>query len=460
MAVRTRSTYGNLKDVAKNYVRSFKKRGFRDLVDRLTRDAFFQFNAANQNLIPEALQFNREARRLHQPNHWAQQSSDPGRETGDGHKVDLSFVGAGARPTFGSSHRSVCVAQGRVPGHWTVLRVRRPFHQAKTEAPIPINGWGNHDFLPDADDAKAIAKDLIAFSKSQWAEFASGQTHKEPETTGDDREVRLPHATTSVSLPEHQRPHHEQFEPNLGKPARSGPYGRDQGGKGQHKGGGKGKGKGQERGRAGMAKAHCEVRPMATLWGSLDGTRATATPGIGTNNVAGTGAGTERLYDPLWRLGHILLFACREACLTSLKYVGHCTHFEHAKAVAQRKQHQSIQLHCFDFRNSLNEFKFYFHKLLEPCAGCSRQWFYRFALIIMAVQFFLAMAFSGVNIGVVMLHHFIWRCLAGATAVLCATCIRQPGQKVSIRICLIALVLPWHPTAFIQSIRSVPWVAL
>jgi hypothetical protein len=69
MAVRTRSTYGNLKDVAKNYVRSFKKRGFRDLVDRLTRDAFFQFNAANQNLIPEALQFNREARRLHQPNH-------------------------------------------------------------------------------------------------------------------------------------------------------------------------------------------------------------------------------------------------------------------------------------------------------------------------------------------------------------------------------------------------------
>jgi hypothetical protein len=109
--------------------------------------------------------------------------------------------------------------------------------------------------LPDADDAKAIAKDLIAFSKSQWAEFASGQTHKEPETTGDDREVRLPDATTSVSLPEHQRPHHEQFEPNLGKPARSGPYGRDQGGKGQHKGGGKGKGKGQERGKGRHGKS-------------------------------------------------------------------------------------------------------------------------------------------------------------------------------------------------------------
>ncbi|CAL1147165.1 unnamed protein product, partial [Cladocopium goreaui] len=31
------------------------------------------------------------------------------------------------------------------------------------------------------------------------------------------------------------RPHHEQFEPNLGKPARGGPYGKDQGGKGQQK---------------------------------------------------------------------------------------------------------------------------------------------------------------------------------------------------------------------------------
>jgi hypothetical protein len=45
-AVRTRSAYGNLRDMAKNYVRSFKKRGFHDLVDRLVRDPFFQFNAA------------------------------------------------------------------------------------------------------------------------------------------------------------------------------------------------------------------------------------------------------------------------------------------------------------------------------------------------------------------------------------------------------------------------------
>lgn len=70
-------------------------------------------------------------------------------------------------------------------------------------------------------------------------------------------------------------------------------------GKANTKAGERAKEKGKRGERAGMAKAHWEVRPMATLWGSLDGTRATATPGIGTNNVAGTGAGTERLYDPL-----------------------------------------------------------------------------------------------------------------------------------------------------------------
>ena len=53
------------------------------------------------------------------------------------------------------------------------------------------------------------------------------------------------------------RPHHEQFEPNLGKPARGGPYGKDQGGKGQQKG--TGKGKGQEKGKGSKAKAHREV---------------------------------------------------------------------------------------------------------------------------------------------------------------------------------------------------------
>ena len=56
-ATRTRSDYGLLRDMARNHCRSFRKKGFKDLVDRLQRDAFYQFNAANQNLIPEAMKF-------------------------------------------------------------------------------------------------------------------------------------------------------------------------------------------------------------------------------------------------------------------------------------------------------------------------------------------------------------------------------------------------------------------
>ena len=43
-----------LRDMAKNYVRSCRKRGFGNLVDRLQRDLFFWFNAANQDLVLEA----------------------------------------------------------------------------------------------------------------------------------------------------------------------------------------------------------------------------------------------------------------------------------------------------------------------------------------------------------------------------------------------------------------------
>ena len=72
----------------------------------------------------------------------------------------------------------------------------------------------------------------------QWTIFASRRTC---------REVCLPHATASISLPDHTRPYHEQFGPNLGKPARGGPYGKDQGGKGQHRDKGKGQSKGKDK---------------------------------------------------------------------------------------------------------------------------------------------------------------------------------------------------------------------
>ena len=89
----------------------------------------------------------------------------------------------------------------------------------------------------------------------QWELFASRQVRQGGETSGADREVRLPMASSSVLNPEHQRPQREQFEPNLqkGKGKREGPYHQGKGkGKGQQE---KGKGKGQYRSPGGAASS-------------------------------------------------------------------------------------------------------------------------------------------------------------------------------------------------------------
>ncbi|CAL1131539.1 unnamed protein product [Cladocopium goreaui] len=249
-AVRTRSTYGNLRDMARNYVRSFKKRGFKDLVDRLVRDPFFQFNAANQNLVPEALLFIERLAGCVSPTIERTKAQVLGEKLEMATK--LIFVPSSEREPDQPldlhtevfvSHRGVFLDIGQFAVY--VAKFIKP-----KQRPLPIvYGWGNRDFVPDASDAKEIAKELVEFSKLQWSNFASQQTHKESETTGDDREVSLPHASGSISRPEHERPHHEQFEPNLGKPARGGPYGQGYGGKGHHKGGGQTKGKGQQKGK-------------------------------------------------------------------------------------------------------------------------------------------------------------------------------------------------------------------
>jgi hypothetical protein len=73
------------------------------------------------------------------------------------------------------------------------------------------------------------------------------------------------------------------------------------------------------------------VWPMATMWGRLDGARATSTPGIGTSNVGGSGAGTEHVVSSHWRRGHIFFtLGGRHAWLHRM--VRHCTQFEHSKA--------------------------------------------------------------------------------------------------------------------------------
>ena len=103
-----------------------------------------------------------------------------------------------------------------------------------------VYGWKGTDFVPDADNAEQIAKDLIEYSKIQWTHFAAQQAHHEPEATGEDEAVALPHAGTNEVR--HERPRHEQFEPNLNVKGRQGPY---EGGKGS-KGHGKGKGQGKQ----------------------------------------------------------------------------------------------------------------------------------------------------------------------------------------------------------------------
>ena len=268
-AVRTRSTYGNLRDMAKNYVRSFKKRGFKDLVDRLVRDPFFQFNAANQNLVPEALLFIERLAGCVSPTIERTKAQVLGEKLEMATK--LIFVPSSEREPDQPldlhtevfvSHRGVFLDIGQFAVY--VAKFIKP-----RQRPLPIvYGWGNRDFVPDASDAKEIAKELVEFSKLQWSNFASQQTHKESETTGDDREVSLPHASAAISRPEHERPHHEQFEPNLGKPARGGPYGQGGGGgKGYHKGGGQTKGKGQQKGKGKQGRSP----PGGVAYGDFEG---------------------------------------------------------------------------------------------------------------------------------------------------------------------------------------------
>ena len=267
-AVRTRSTYGNLRDMAKNYVRSFKKRGFKDLVDRLVRDPFFQFNAANQNLVPEALLFIERLAGCVSPTIERTKAQVLGEKLEMATK--LIFVPSSEREPDQPldlhtevfvSHRGVFLDIGQFAVY--VAKFIKP-----RQSPLPIvYGWGNRDFVPDASDAKEIAKELVEFSKLQWSNFASQQTHKESETTGDDREVSLPHASAAISRPDHERPHHEQFEPNLGKPARGGPYGQGGGGKGHHKGGGQTKGKGQQKGKGKQGRSP----PGGVAYGDFEG---------------------------------------------------------------------------------------------------------------------------------------------------------------------------------------------
>ena len=106
--------------------------------------------------------------------------------------------------------------------------------------PLPIIfGWGSRDFVPDqdTDPHRKVPGELLP--------HAVGTLRITPGSPGGrncwcGREVRLPLASSSVLNPGHPRPSREQFEPNLQKGKRDGPYGKGKG-KGQQQQKGKGK---------------------------------------------------------------------------------------------------------------------------------------------------------------------------------------------------------------------------
>ena len=300
-AVRTRSTYGNLRDMAKNYVRSFKKRGFKDLVDRLVRDPFFQFNAANQNLVPEALLFIERLAGCVSPTIERTKAQVLGEKLEMATK--LIFVPSSEREPDQPldlhtevfvSHRGVFLDIGQFAVY--VAKFIKP-----RQRPLPIvYGCGNRDFVPDASDAKEIAKELVEFSKLHNGRTLPRNRRtrslKPPATTG--RSVFLMQVQPSADLIMN-----DPITSNLSQILSSllaavltakavvekvitkvedRPKGRD-----------------SRRGRASKAEAHREVWPTVTLKEIPTGFRATAIRGTGINSEAGTGAGPE-----LWDDSH------------------------------------------------------------------------------------------------------------------------------------------------------------
>ena len=135
-AVRTRSTYGNLRDMARNYVRSFKKRGFKRPCWQTRPRPILSVQCGESKLGTGGIALHRASGWLCESDHWAHQGSGSWRKAWDGHQVDFrAIVGAGARPTLGSSHRGVCVASGRLSRHWPVRSLCGKVHQAEAKTP-------------------------------------------------------------------------------------------------------------------------------------------------------------------------------------------------------------------------------------------------------------------------------------------------------------------------------------
>ena len=300
-AIRTRSTYGNLRDMARNYVRSFKKRGFKDLVDRLVRDPFFQFNAANQNLVPEALLFIERLAGCVSPTIERTKAQVLGEKLEMATK--LIFVPSSEREPDQplDLHTEVFVSHRGVfldIGQFAVYVAK--FIKPKQRSLYPL-------FMAGATVTLCLMLRMPKRSRKSWWNSAScsGRTMppnrrtrslKPPATTG--RSVYLMQvgplaylnmndpitsnsSRTLASLLAEVLTVKAMVEKVITK-AEDRPRERD-----------------SRRERASKAEAHREVWPMVTLKEIPTGFRATATRGTGINSEAGTGAGPE-----LWDDSH------------------------------------------------------------------------------------------------------------------------------------------------------------
>ena len=262
---RTKSAYGVLRELAKNYRRGVIKRGFKNVVDRLERDCFFFFNCASQNLTPDALVFLTRIANCIAPTVERTKEQVHGERMLLGTKLvfipeiarDPSAPLALQRETF-VIHRGVFLT----PGQFAVLVVK--FIKARGD-PLPIVvGWGGQEFVPEEPMEGQLARELISFAKAQWLNHAS-KNSEAAGVVGDSEMPPVPRAAGGVPTPGLIPATHEQFEPNQpSSSSRDSPY--TQKGKGKGKGKGQDKGKGQQRGGSYGKSSH----PGGSAYGSYD----------------------------------------------------------------------------------------------------------------------------------------------------------------------------------------------
>ena len=245
---RSRSSYGALRDLAKNYRRQVIKKGFTDVVDRLERDCFFHFNCASQNLTPDALVFLTRIANCISPPFERTKEQAHGEPMPIGAKlVFIPEVGRNPKAPLSLQKEIFIVHCGvfLTPGQFAVLVVK--FIKARGD-PLPIvTGWDGCEFVPEEEMEGQLAREIISFAKAQWINHASKKLEA-AEVVGDCEMPELPRTSGGAPTPGLNAAIHEQFDPNQPASSRNSPY--PQKGKGKGKSKGKGKHQGGQYGKS------------------------------------------------------------------------------------------------------------------------------------------------------------------------------------------------------------------